>query len=257
MRNRHFMKTERFTTQYPYLSAAGFLVIVVCVVLGIGAINEVFLMGSLVQVAVVDSVLALTGIFLVARLGWWEKAGYTTGIRWADVPLFVLPGAVALLSLSGGIRVTAPVTILAFAALTLVVGFAEETYFRGLILTSLLPTGVIRAAVISSFFFAAPHLLNSLGGTWDPAFTVVDSIAAFGLGLTFAALRIRAGSIWPLVGIHALFDFTSLVALGGVEVHAQSLQLLVSSVIVGMAFVVYGLFLLRGVKSNVPEQPAL
>ena len=95
------MKTERFTTHNLYLSAAGFLVIVVCVVLGIGAINEVFLMGSLVQVAVVDSVLALTGIFLVARLGWWEKAGYTTGIRWAYVPLFILPGAVALLSLSG------------------------------------------------------------------------------------------------------------------------------------------------------------
>ena len=151
---------------------------------------------------------------------------------------------------------TAPVIILAFAALTLVVGFAEETYFRGLILTSLLPTGVIRAALISSFFFAAPHLLNNLGGTWDPAFTVVDSIAAFGLGITFVALRLRAGSIWPLVGIHTLFDFTSLVALGGVEVHAQSLQLLVSSVIVGMAFVAYGLFLLRGVKNNVPEQPA-
>ena len=146
------MKTERFTTQYPYLSATGFLVIVVCVVLGIGAINEVFLMGSLVQVAVVDSVLALTGIFLVSRLGWWEKAGYTTGIQWADVPLFILPGVVALLSLSGGSQVTAPVTILAFAALTLVVGFAEETYFRGLILTSLLPTGVIRAAMVELLF---------------------------------------------------------------------------------------------------------
>ena len=146
------MKTGRFTAQYPYLGAAGFLVIVVCMVLGIGAINEVFLMGSLVQVAVVDSVLALTGIFLVARLGWWERAGYTTGIRWADVPLFILPGAVALLSLSGGFQVTAPVTVLAFAALTLVVGFAEETYFRGLILTSLLPTGVIRAAVVRLLF---------------------------------------------------------------------------------------------------------
>ncbi len=250
------MKTGRFTAQYPYLSAAGFLVIVVCMVLGIGAINEVFLMGSLVQVAVVDSVLALTGIFLVARLGWWERAGYTTGIRWADVPLFILPGAVALLSLSGGFQVTAPVTVLAFAALTLVVGFAEETYFRGLILTSLLPTGVIRAAVVSSFLFAAPHLLNSFGGTWDPAFTVVDSIAAFGLGITFAALRIRTGSIWPLVGIHALFDFTSLVALGGVEVHTQSSEVLLSSVIVGMAFVAYGLFLIRGVKNNAPELPA-
>jgi hypothetical protein len=250
------MTTGHFTAQHPYLSALGFLCIVVCVVLGIGAINEVFLMGSLVQVAVVDSVLTLTGIFLVARLGWWEKAGYTTGIRWAEVPLFVLPGAVALLSLSGGIRVTAPATVLACAVLTLVVGFAEETYFRGLILSALLPTGVLRAALISAVLFAAPHLLNAIGGTWDPAFTVVDSIAAFGLGLTFAALRLRTGSLWPLVGIHALFDFTSLVALGGVEVHAQSVELLVSSVIVGMIFAAYGLFLLRKTVTGVPGHPA-
>ena len=247
------MTLERFTTSRPFLSAFGFLAIVVTVVLGIGAVNEVFLMGSLIQVAVVDSVLALTGIFFVFRLCWWKKAGYTAGIRWADVPLLVLPGAVALLSLSSGIRVTAPVTVLAFAALTLVVGFAEETWFRGLILTTLLPIGVLRATVISAFFFAAPHLLNSLGGTWDPTFTMVDTVAAFGLGLTFAALRLRTGSIWPLVSIHALFDFTSLVAVGGVEVHAQSLQVLISSVIVGVVFAVYGLFLLRGVKDDVPK----
>jgi hypothetical protein len=104
--------------------------------------------------------------------------------------------------------------------------------------------------------FALPHLLNVLGGTWDPAFTVVDTVAAFGLGFTFAALRIRSGSIWPLVGIHALFDFTSIVAIGGVEVHAQSLPLLVSSVAIGTAFVVYGLFLLRGTGKPVPEKAA-
>jgi hypothetical protein len=252
MRNQHFMTLERFTTSHPFLSAFGFLVIVVTIVLGIGAVNEVFLMGSLIQVAVVDSVLAVTGIFFVFRLCWWKKAGYTAGIRWADVPLFVLPGAVALLSLSGGIRVTGSVTVLAFAVLTLVVGFAEETWFRGLILTALLPLGILRAAVISAFFFAAPHLLNSLGGTWDLTFTMVDTVAAFGLGLTFAALRLRTESIWPLVGIHTLFDFTSLVAVGGVEVHAQSLQVLISSVIVGAVFAAYGLFLLRGVTEGPP-----
>jgi hypothetical protein len=150
--------------------------------------------------------------------------------------------------------VTAPLVILAFAALTLLVGFAEETFFRGLILTALLPAGTTGAVVLSSFFFAAPHLLNVIGGTWDPAFTIVDSIAAFGLGITFAAIRLRTGSIWPLVGIHALFDFTSLVALGGMEVPAQSPQVLLASVVVGIVFVLYGLFLIR--KEWSPVTPA-
>ncbi|MGA2162630.1 MAG: CPBP family intramembrane glutamic endopeptidase [Methanoregula sp.] len=244
------MTLSGFTIQHPYRSAAGFLMIVVCVVIALGIINEKFLMGSLVQAAVVDLILAITGIFLLTRLDWWGKAGYTTGIRLLHIPLFILPCAVALLSLEGGVRMTAPIAILASAALTLVVGFAEETYFRGLILTTLLPTGTIRAVVMSSFFFAAPHLLNVIGGTWDPAFTVVDSIAAFGLGITFAALRLRTGSIWPLVGIHALFDFTSLISLGGVNVSAQSPQVLLTSVFIGIVFVVYGLFLLRNERNG-------
>jgi len=250
------MTPEHFTADHPYLSAAGFLAIVVCVVLGIGAINEHFLMGSLVQVALVDSVLALTGIIVLWRLSWWEKAGYTSWIRIRDLPLFILPCAVALLSLTGGIQAAAPLTLLAFAALTLIVGFAEEAWFRGLILTALLPAGIFRAAVISAVCFAAPHLLNMLGGTWDPAFTAVDTVAAFGLGLTFAALRLRTGSIWPLVGVHALFDFTSLAAIGGVEIHAQSIQILVSSVTVGIVFAAYGIFLLRGIHKTPPEMQA-
>jgi uncharacterized protein len=239
------MTFASFTHEHPYRSSAGFLLVVIVVVLAVGLLNERFLMGSLVQVAVVDITLAIAGIFLIARLGWWGTAGYTTGIRLSHIPLFILPVAIGLVSVGQGIRVTAPLVILSFAALTLIVGFAEETFFRGLILTALLPAGTIRAVLLSSFFFAAPHLLNVIGGTWDPAFTVVDSIAAFGLGITFAAIRLRTGSIWPLVGIHALFDFTSLIALGGVEVAAQEPQVLLASVVIGIVFVLYGLFLLR------------
>jgi hypothetical protein len=240
------MTLSRFTMEHPYRSALLFLLIVACVAVAMSMINGIVLMGSLVQLAAEDLVLAITGIFLLMRLDWWKTAGYTTGIRWAQVPLFVLPVAVALLSLGEGIKVTAPPVILAFAALTLLIGFAEETYFRGLILSTLLPTGAIGAVVVSSFLFAAPHLLNILGGVWDPVFTLADTVAAFGLGVTFAALRLRTGSIWPLVGIHALFDFRSLISLGGIDVPAQSPQVLLTSVIVGIVFVGYGLFLLWG-----------
>ena len=150
------MTPEPFTTRHPYFSAAGFLFIVVGVVLGVGGLNEFFLMSTLEQVAMGDLVLAIIGILIVIRLRWRVKAGFTKGVRWDDVPLFILPAAVALLSLSEGIRVSSIVTILSFGAVTLVVGFAEETYFRGLILTTLLPMGVIRAAIIT--LFSLPHL---------------------------------------------------------------------------------------------------
>jgi len=239
------MTLTGFTMDHPYLNSVVLLLIVLLVAIAIGTVNAIFLLGSLVQLAVVDLILIIIGIFLLTSLEWWGKAGYTAEIRLAQVPLFILPIAIALLSLGQGIRVIAPAAILAFAALTLVVGFAEETYFRGLILTTLLPTGTIRAVILSSFLFAAPHLLNMLGGVWDPYFTVVDSFAAFGIGITFAAIRLRTGSIWPLLGIHALYDFSSLISLGGIDVPAQSPQDLIMSVFFGIVFVAYGLFLLR------------
>ncbi|HUH79001.1 MAG TPA: CPBP family intramembrane glutamic endopeptidase [Methanoregula sp.] len=240
------MTLADFTLRHPYRSSFLFFLIVVFVVLALGLLNLLVPMGSLVQLATEDIVLAGIGILILARLGWWGRAGYTTGIRPAHVPLLILPAAVALLSLGGGVRVTAPVALLMFAALTLLVGFAEETFFRGLILSTLLPEGTVRAAVLSSFLFAAPHLLNIIGGLWDPAFTVVDAFAAFGIGTTFAAIRVRTGSIWPLVGLHALVDFCSLVSLGGIDVRAQSLQSLLTTAFFGIVFVAYGLILLRG-----------
>jgi uncharacterized protein len=245
------MTLTGFTTEHPYLSSAVFLLIFVLALITFAIIDVLFRIGIVEQVALVDSILAIIGLFLVNHLGWWEKAGYTTGIRRVYVPLLILPCAIALLSLGQGIRVTDPVMILTFAILTFVVGLAEETYFRGLIFTTLLPTGTIRAVVMSSFFFAALHLLNISGGIWDPAYAVADMISVFGLGITYAAIRLRTGSIWPLVGIHALFDFTSLITFGGIEVIAQSPQVLFTTVIIGIVFEVYGLFLLREKKDRV------
>ena len=36
-------------------------------------------------------------------------------------------------------------------------------------------------------------------------------LAAFQVGLLFAALRLRMGTLWPVVGAHALFDLAVLL----------------------------------------------
>jgi len=75
------MTTGRFITGHPYFGAAGFLAIVICVVLGAGAINGILHAEPLIQVALVDSVLAGSGVLLLLGLSWREKAGYTSWIR--------------------------------------------------------------------------------------------------------------------------------------------------------------------------------
>ena len=172
------MTLTSFTMEHPYLDAFVFLLIFVLVLITFAVANILLATGILEQVAIVDLILAIVGLFLVKRLGWWEKAGYNTGIRLSYVPLFILPCAVALTSLAEGIRVTAALEIFTFAVLTIVIALAEETFFRGLIFTALLPAGTFRAVIIDSFLFAALHLLNISGGTWDLFYTVTDTIAA-------------------------------------------------------------------------------
>jgi hypothetical protein len=239
------MTLAEYTRDHPYRCSAGFLFLVILIVTASGIFHAIFHIEALVQIALADLALSVLGIFLLNRLGWWGNAGYSTGIRFVQVSLFILPFAIAMLSLAEGIRVTAPVTVMGFALLAILIGFAEETFFRGIIFTTLLPKGTIPAVVISSFLFAAPHLLNAVGGLWDLTFTLVDTFAAFGVGVTFAALCLRTGSIWPAIGLHALFDFTAFISLGGIEIQTQSTAVLVTSVIAGIILVTYGFFLLR------------
>jgi membrane protease YdiL (CAAX protease family) len=81
----------------------------------------------------------------------------------------------------------------------------EETLWRGVMLGMLRPTGVWRAALISSLLFGLGHLGNTaLRGV---SFLIV--LQAFGAalqGIGLAALRLRTNTIWPLIGIHALHD---------------------------------------------------
>jgi membrane protease YdiL (CAAX protease family) len=216
-----------------------------------GLLQFAYTISVLFQVAAADIVLALIGIFLLYRLGWFREAGYASLIKVRHLPLLVLPLIVALLSFSEGVTVTAPLSVIGFALFALLIGFSEETYFRGLMLTGLQPTGVWRAVLVSSFLFAAPHLLNIFAGLWDPAFAVADTVAAFGIGVTFAALRIRTGSIWPSIGLHALTDFSALLALGTIEVSAQSQASLTGTIAIGVVLTVYGLLI---VSERLPER---
>jgi uncharacterized protein len=208
-----------------------------------GVLHFVSGVSLIVQVAVADIVLAGIGVVLLYRLGWFGEAGYTRWIKVRQVPLLFLPLIVALLSFSEGITITAPLPIIGFALFALLIGFCEETFFRGLMLTGLLPTGIYRAVLVSSFLFAAPHMLNIFAGLWDPAFAAADTIAAFGIGVTFAALRTRTGSIWPAIGLHTLTDFSALLALGTIEVGMQSQVSLAGTATIGIILTVYGLLI--------------
>jgi uncharacterized protein len=88
------------------------------------------------------------------------------------------------------------------------VGLAEESWFRGYPLQALARgTGFWPAAIISSLVFGALHVSKP-----DENFIDIFNIIALGMIMCFALLR--TGSLWLPVGFHTAFDFMQFFVIG-------------------------------------------
>ncbi len=93
--------------------------------------------------------------------------------------------------------------LLLFIPVVLVAPIAEETFFRGLVLRGYLGRySVAKAVWVSALLFAIFHL-----NPWQ-------AVIAFPLGLGFAWLVLRTGSILPGMFAHAVVNFSTNFLLG-------------------------------------------
>jgi uncharacterized protein len=141
---------------------------------------------------------------VLAATGGWRAAGFSG--RVAQPRLLVVPAAVALAPLVGGVQLPGAGMLTVFVLGYAVTGFFEEALFRGLILGVLRPAGVWPAVWISSALFAAAHLPNMLFGQ-APAITVAQAVGTFCFGVGYAAVRLRTATVLPLMVLHFLTDF--------------------------------------------------
>jgi membrane protease YdiL (CAAX protease family) len=236
----------RFTSRRPYSGAVLFLLLFFLLSLIGGGVAGSITRDPVLLLTLSYFIIGTGAFLLMSGLGWWMKAGFTTFGRQRDIVLYLLPTVIALFSLTEGISVTGWRDVALFASFSLIVAWTEEAFFRGLILQTLLPAGIRIAVILSAVLFGLPHLLNAIGGLWDPLFVIANSVAAFGIGITLAALVIRTGTIWPPVLIHALVNFTALLSLGSLVVPVQTPLQLSLTVSAGVVLAVYGLYLIRG-----------
>ena len=198
---------------------------------------------------VAELFLAVLAILLLTAWRSWRSVGFRElrslkDLRFYWVPLFpVLPVVIA----TGGAVAQLPVSdIVFYFALACLVGFVEEVYFRGLMLRSLVSSGIWRAVVITSVLFGVAHLQNLVFGA-SLAATTLQVVYAAAMGFAFAAVALRTGVIWPLIVIHALIDFTGFVTLGQTvmtEVSPTDVAVLGAY---SLLFVGYGVFVMRSV----------
>lgn len=171
---------------------------------------------------------------LVAGLGAWGNVGYNGPSRWRNLHLLWLPLLLSFLPLIGGVQALDAATIAIFVVGYLATGFMEETLFRGVILSYLRRGGIARAVAISSVSFGLLHISRLFFGS-APMTVIWQALFAMCFGVAFCALRLRTGTIWPLILLHALWDFV---------LNTAHLPMMLYPV-VHLALLGYGLFLLR------------
>ena len=181
---------------------------------------------------------AVLALVLARALGPWGETGFNRPSRWRNLALLLPPLLVGALALSGGLR-NESVPLLAATLLgVLVAAFAEETLYRGIAWRVLARGGLVRAAVATALLSGVLRFGGTLlSGPWPEA-TQAAVLAVCG-GFTYAALRWRTASIWPVILLHAALSCAyALYSPGGLLFLAV---LLLST----LGFLLYGLFLLR------------
>lgn len=129
---------------------------------------------------------------------------------------------------------------------TSLVALSEEVMFRGILLHGLMTRlGVLPAVLASSALFGAVHALNALT-TGDLATSLCQALAAALQGVGFAAVRLRTGSLWPMIAAHALYDCgLLLLAARTAPAAGLSVAAALGAILLVVPVMFYGLFLLR------------
>lgn len=251
------MKQAQFAARHPYWFVAGLEIVTIAVYLLVGTVAYFTQLSNEWLYGSASLVLSIIAALLLTRLGWWKVVGFRLPNQSSDLWYFALPLLPAVITLIVGVEVTSLVLLAEFFVITLLIGFAEEAIFRGLMLNALKAAGFWRAAIITALLFGLSHALNGLAGK-SMTETAAQIFYAVAFGFAFAALVLKKGILWPLVIVHFLIDFASFLQRPGVTIPPAWNLLLV--VVLAIIFTTYGLFVMlqkETIKVNPVKVPVL
>jgi membrane protease YdiL (CAAX protease family) len=184
---------------------------------------------------------------LVTGLGWWRRVGFTRTGSWATgLRLIAYPAATGTVFLLFGINLAPSQVVPLVLVGAPLIALNEELFFRGVVLEGLRPQGWRWAIIGSAALFGASHAVNIVAGANMP-FTIMQIAATTAGGVAFAAIRIRTGSLWPVIGLHVILDVLALTTLTGDAVDMPILiPVLMASLALNLTLWPYGWRLLRG-----------
>lgn len=129
-----------------------------------------------------------------------------TARQWADyLPLLLI--LIVLMIANHGFQAQ-PASYFVYMLLSqlFLIGFVEETLFRGIMLRALMQKGKAIAVGVSSVLFGITHALQALGGQ-SIQDTILQIVYAFILGFVLALLVAKHRAIWLTIIFHGLHNF--------------------------------------------------
>jgi hypothetical protein len=248
------MQKTRFAERHPYWFVTILEIVVIFVYLMAGTVAHFLNLSALGLYGLANLGLTIIVAVWLTALGWWKAVGYRGAERRSDLLYYLVPFLPVVTNLIPGVQVKSLNYVLEVLVIMLMVGFTEESIFRGLMLHAIKPRGAWKAAIITAVLFGFTHALNTLAGR-----SLVDAGVQIGfaiaLGFAFAALVLKKGLLWPLVLAHFLINFASYLQPAGLAYPlSRELFFTVSNIVI---FTAYGLFLmLRKEEPNVMRAAA-
>ncbi len=234
------MNRSRFAERHPYWFTAILLVVVILVYLLAGTAAHFLNLTTMGLYGLANFALTIIVASMLTVMGWWRTVGFRSALRKSDIVYFLIPFIPVLTNLIPGIAVTSFSYVLEVFVIMLMVGFVEESIFRGLMLNALKARGLWKAAIITTLLFGLTHALNSLTGK-SAVENVLQIFFALSVGFAFAALVLHKGILWPLVLAHWLINFVGFIQKPGFT--GQVLSMLMVA-IPSAILIAYGVFMM-------------
>ena len=240
---------QQFVNAHPWLFTLAWLGVILPISWLISHVLLSRVISPSIRAVILETGLIVVAFVFLSLLGWWHQTGFTKGIRGNDVPVCLFPTLLTCYIAFGALSSSTVGSMIVFIAIyACLIAVAEESIFRGIILQTLLPKGVLRAILLSTLIFALLHVGNLFAGlSW--AYVSGQVLYTFGGGMAYAVMRVRTGSIWPAIILHGLTDFGALAATNGTVVKPSTFLIgLLAGGSVCSVYLIYAAIALRPSK---------
>jgi membrane protease YdiL (CAAX protease family) len=223
------------------------------------SLNE--LVSNGIVIGLVVAPIFLLGI--VAYLKWWHEVTMDTFGNFGKYIYLWLPALYILYHFFSAFRKGLPAgNVITFVLInTLLVGISEELMFRGVLFHgSWSKFGAVKTVWITGIIFGGVHSLNGFI-TGDFAAATGQALGVLTMGVMFGALRLQLGSLYPLMIVHWLWDFSVFLGSSGpsqaaLDQFSPTLIMLTEIAIpfvINIPLLLYGIWLLRKWKREQTE----